>query len=244
MNQPKRLSEREVSVYHERGFLKGYSIFDELGVERLRRGFEALMGRLAPGQRASDICDWEKKEPFLYQLATTPAVLDYVEDLIGPNILLWSTHFFCKEPGDGTVVAWHQDARYWPLWPHRAVTVWLAFDDSDRQNGALKVVPGTHSIGLLRHDAADRAESVLSMQITPGAFDESEAEHIELRAGEISLHDDNLVHGSDANTSERRRCGLTMRYMPPEVECDRSVWPAFSCRLVRGVDRFQHNVTW
>jgi ectoine hydroxylase-related dioxygenase (phytanoyl-CoA dioxygenase family) len=157
--------------------------------------------------------------------------------------MCWSTHCFSKDPGDGKTVAWHQDARYWPLSPHKNVTVWLAIDDSFIANGAMKVIPATHRHGLVEHGQDQGDNNVLWLKVKD-AIDETKAKYIELKAGEISLHDDNLLHGSEANKSTQRRCGLTMRYCTPDVKCDLSVWPTFKTRLMRGVDRFDLNPHW
>ena len=171
-------------------------------------------------------------------------MLDYVEDLLGPNFVLWGSHFFCKIPGDGTQVAWHQDARYWPLKPHKTVTAWLAVDDSDEQNGAMRVIPGTHQTGIVKHEDSSLPGNQLALQVKKGEIDENRAEYLKLKAGEISLHDDNLVHGSAANTSNRRRCGLTMRFCTTDVKGDTTVWPSFATCLVRGKDEYNLNEKW
>lgn len=239
-----RLTPEEVQRYHTDGYLMGYRIFNDAEVEHNRAEFEKIVRALKPGQTTYDINNFERHNRFIYSLATNPLVLDYVEDLLGPDILLWSTHCFCKNPGDGTSVAWHQDARYWPLHPHKNITVWLAFDDSDEGNGAMKVIPGTHRGKTLEHVDSRDDGNVLFLKIKSGEIDEAKARHIVLKAGEISFHDDDLVHGSDMNNSNRRRSGLTMRYVTPDVKCDLSVWSGFKTKLFRGVDRYDLNPHW
>ena len=92
----------------------------------------------------SRVNNWHKANRWVYELSQTKAILDYVEDLIGPNILQWGSHCFAKFPGDGTEVPWHQDAQYWPLQPSRTVTVWLAIFDTNEQNAAMRIVKGSH----------------------------------------------------------------------------------------------------
>jgi non-heme Fe2+,alpha-ketoglutarate-dependent halogenase len=237
----KRLTPAQVETYRTDGCIMGFRIFDDAQVQRNLRELDRLMGMLKPGQNAGDINCWEQFDPFVFSLASHPVVLDHVEDIIGPNIMVWSTHMFCKHPGDGKDVAWHQDAYYWPLRPHKNVTVWLAFDDSDEANGAMNIIPGTHRIGSIEHESDVRPEHVLHLRIKPGEIDESKARCVRLKAGEISLHDDNVVHGSKANNSTRRRAGLTMRYVTPDVKCDLKVWPGFKTCLMRGVDEYDLN---
>jgi non-heme Fe2+,alpha-ketoglutarate-dependent halogenase len=235
-NPLKRLTPADVERYRTDGAIMPFRIFNDAEVQRNLRELDRLMGMLKPGQTAGDINCWERFDPFVFSLAAHPVILDYVEDIIGPNIMLWSTHMFCKLPGDGKDVAWHQDAYYWPLQPHRNVTVWLAFDDSDEGNGGMNIIPGTHRIGSIDHEEDKHPGHILFLKIKEGLIDESKAVCLRLKAGEISLHDDNVVHGSKANKSTRRRAGLTMRYVTPDVKCDLKVWPGFQTCLMRGVD--------
>ena len=121
------------------------------------------------------------------------------------------------------------------------MTLWLAFADSDPANGAMQLVPGTHRSGKLKHREAHNTGNVLDMELEEGTFKLSDAIHLNLRAGQASLHDDNVVHGSGPNTSDRLRCGLTMRFSAGEVKCDTSVWPNFKAYWMHGVDRWKHN---
>jgi hypothetical protein len=135
----------------------------------------------------------------------------------GQSVIAWGSHFFCKMPGDGKTVSWHQDASYWPLTPSKAVTVWLAIDDADRGNACMKYIPGTHVLGHLTYQLSENDASNVLNQTVPGVEKFGAPVYVELKAGEASLHSDLLLHGSDANTSDRRRCGLTLRYTPGEV---------------------------
>lgn len=174
-------------------------------------------------------------------LAENPTILDYVEQLLGPDFYLWGSQFFSKDPGDGRTVPWHQDAFYWPLSPHKTVTVWLALADSDRDNGGMMVVPGSHRAGRLQHRHSACDSDVLEMTLEEGSFSSADAVCLTLQAGEISMHDDNIVHGSGPNRSARLRCGLTMRYSAGEVKCNTTVWPFFKAFWARGTDRWRHN---
>ena len=146
---------------------------------------------------------------------------DYVEGLLGPNFFLWGGAFFAKQPGDGTTVAYHQDSTYWGLHhtepaattPH-TVVVWMAFTDVDEGNAALRVLPGSHK-HTLPHVPMLGEEYVLGSGVDTDALtewlgkDEDGAEILTLRAGEISIHDCRIAHGSPPNLSDRLRCGLT-----------------------------------
>ena len=149
----------------------------------------------------------------LYDLALDPRILDLVEDIIGPDIVCWGTHAFCKLPHDPMEVPLHQDAIYWPFTAARTVTVWLAIDDADAANAAMHFVPGSHRLGPLAHDELELdGTRVLGRRVSdPARFEEQRVVN-ELGAGQVSLHSDLLLHGSRANTSDRRRAGLTLRY--------------------------------
>ncbi|HEU4751836.1 MAG TPA: phytanoyl-CoA dioxygenase family protein, partial [Armatimonadota bacterium] len=118
---------------------------------------------------------------------------------------------------DGKVVHWHQDASYWPLTPTKAVTVWLAIDDADVENACMRYIPGSHHYGHLTYRLTeDAADAVLNQEVE-NAEQWGRPIDVELKAGEASVHSDLLLHGSEANRSGRRRCGLTLRYCAADV---------------------------
>jgi non-haem Fe2+, alpha-ketoglutarate-dependent halogenase len=235
------LTPAQVAEYHERGYLKGFRVFTDAEVAEMQREYDRLLALLPAGTHVSRVNWWHKKNRWIYDLCMDARLLDYVEDLLGPDFFLWGSHFFSKEPGDGTMVPWHQDAQYWPLSPQNAATVFIAFTDCDRENACMRVLPGTHLAGRLRHHTASDGRYVLQQEIDAGEFDPADAVDLELRAGEISLHHDGLAHGSGANHSARRRVGFTMRFSSTDVKCDLAVWPNFQAFLARGVDRYRLN---
>lgn len=159
----------------------------------------------------------------ILRYGTHPDVLDLVEQLIGPDIILWGCALFAKPPGFGMEVPWHQDGHYWPIRPLSAMTVWIAIDDSTPENGCMRYIPGSHKSGVLSHHLDERREVVLSQAIQDDLFDETTAKDDALAAGQISLHDVFLIHGSRVNRSTKRRAGLTFRYMPATSHFDRSI---------------------
>jgi non-haem Fe2+, alpha-ketoglutarate-dependent halogenase len=148
---------------------------------------------------------------------TSPRIVACIRDLLGENVIAWGSHYFCKLPRDAKRVSWHQDASYWPLTPSKTATVWLAIDDADRQNGCMRFIPGTHQYGHLTYRLSESDEqNVLDQSVeNPERF--GDPIDVELEAGEISIHSDLLLHGSEANQSDRRRCGLTLRYCAADV---------------------------
>lgn len=148
-------------------------------------------------------------------IACDRALLDAVSQLIGPDVILWGCQSFCKPPGDGMEVPMHQDGHYWPIRPLATCTVWIAIDDSVVENGCLQVIPGSHrEQKLYAHLKEDRDDLVLNQRVADGAFDDNDVVDVVLEAGQMSLHDVYMIHGSNPNRSTRRRAGLAIRYMP------------------------------
>ena len=159
-------------------------------------------------------------ETFL-ELAQDADILDLVAGLIGPDIVLWGCAMFCKPPGDGMEVPMHQDGHYWPIRPLATCTVWVAIEDSDQDNGCLRVVPGSHRDHTLHPHTTETGHVALSERIVPGAYDARTAVDVELKAGQMSMHDVYMIHGSNPNVSRRRRSGIALRYMPASSYWDR-----------------------
>lgn len=188
-----------------------------------------------------------------FNIVTAPALLDLVEQLIGPDIVMWASALFCKPAATGLEVPWHQDGQYWPIRPRATVTAWIALDDVDRDNGCMRVIPGSHRMGEFAHEVSDREDLVLNNVLNDPRINLDDVRDITLRAGQLSLHDVDIVHGSQPNTSGRRRAGYAIRYMPSTSLYDRSIDPGqasetvsldFATRpiwLVRGVDRHGGN---
>jgi ectoine hydroxylase-related dioxygenase (phytanoyl-CoA dioxygenase family) len=239
---PGRLSASQKEFFRINGFLHNLQpVYSRTEIAELNSGLERLLALLRPGETSKEIREWHESSRFLYEICMNPIILDYVEDVLGPNFFLWGSNFFIKSPRSLSTVGWHQDAYYWPLSPHESLTVWLAFDDSTTENGAMTVIPGSHTAGLLKHARAKETDSVLMLECERGQFREDSVVPVTLRAGEISIHDDKLVHGSPANPSDRRRAGLTIRYSRTNVKCDLSINPHFTTYLCRGTDEYRYN---
>ncbi len=154
------------------------------------------------------------QDSFWIGLVSDPRLLDLAEIFIGPNIALFATHYIAKAPKTGKPVLWHQDGSYWPLEPMNVVTLWLACSDSTRENGCMRVIPGTQNLNLQEMRPNKDVESVLGSEIDASFVDDSTAVDFELGPGDVSIHNPQIVHGSEANTSDRWRVGLTIRYIP------------------------------
>ena len=174
-------------------------------------------GMHAAGADSYSIISGHVKHARIYDIACDERILRYVRDIIGDDIVCWGAHFFCKMPGDGKTVSWHQDASYWPLTPSKTVTCWLAIDTSDADNACMQFIPGSHIQGHLEYRTSDASEHNVLNQTVEDAERFGQPVDDALEAGEFSLHSDLLLHGSGVNTSNRRRGGLTLRYAAAEV---------------------------
>ena len=237
-----RLTEEQKKFYKENGYLIGLpAVYGPEEVKKLNQGYQELIKLLKPGEDDKEIREWHESSRFLYDIYTHPQILDYAEDLLGPNFYLWASNFFSKPPRNKSKVGWHQDAYYWPLSPHNTVTAWIAFTDSNEANGAMQVMPRSQLGGLIKHTRSSQTDSVLTLELERGTFREDAAVPLVLKAGEMSIHDDRMIHGSPANPSDQWRIGFTIRYSGTNVKCDLSVNPHFKTYLLRGVDEFKLN---
>jgi ectoine hydroxylase-related dioxygenase (phytanoyl-CoA dioxygenase family) len=153
-------------------------------------------------------------DPFWVRLVSDERLLDIAQQFIGPDIALFATHYICKPPRTGQAVLWHQDGSYWPIDPMDVITIWLAVTDSTPENGCMRVVPRTHNLKLEEVQERKDVASVLGSEISRDKVDESKAVDVILKAGDVSIHHPNLIHGSEANLSDLWRMGLTIRYIP------------------------------
>ena len=216
------LSATEIQHYQTQGFvIPEYRLTDS----ELREIGDAHARLIAKHPEFHDYCPALLAFDTLFlTVARRPAILDIVEQLIGPDIALWNSSFFAKPARTGTKTPWHQDGRYWPIRPLATCTVWIAVDASTTENGCLRVIPGTHLERQLRTHQLNPATGLsLPLELQADEYDESAARDIVLQPGQISLHDIFLVHGSEPNRSENSRRGLTLRYMPTTSHFDRDL---------------------
>jgi len=234
----KMLSKAAVVAYQRDGYCSPLRVMPADDARRFRAALEAHEARAgAPLQG-----DWRHKTHLLFtwadELVHHPKIVDAVEDVIGPDILCWTTSFFIKEASNPGFISWHQDSTYWGLEPHDVITAWVAFTRSDLISGCMKVVPGTHRGDQLAHVDTFHKDNLLSRgQEIAVDVEEDKAVPILLEPGEMSLHHIKLVHGSEPNRSGDRRIGFAIRYIPTYV---RQTKVRDSATLVRGVDRYRH----
>ncbi len=216
--RPKVLTPEQIEAFNRDGYLAGLRIFDTEEIANIRRYFDDLLAKtLAAGGDSYSISTAHLGHGRVYDILADPRVVSRIKDLLGENVVAWGSHFFCKMPGDGKRVSWHQDSSYWPLTPSMAVTAWLAIDDASVENACMRYIPGSHHLGHLTYTLSENDEGNVLNQTVAGVESLGEPINVELKAGEISIHSDLLLHGSEANQSKRRRCGLTLRYCPTVV---------------------------
>ena len=215
---PTTLTPEQIAVFNRDGYLAGIRIFSEDEIANIRAYFDELLARtLAAGGDSYSISTAHLRYGRVYDILTHPGIVARIKDLLGEDVIAWGSHFFCKMPGDGKRVSWHQDSSYWPLTPSMAVTAWLAIDDATVENACMRYIPGTHHLGHLTYTLSENDEANVLNQTVPEVENLGEPVNVELKAGEISIHSDLLLHGSEANQSNKRRCGLTLRYCPAKV---------------------------
>ena len=232
---PKHLSAEAVAQYERDGFHFPVQAISAAEARAARADVEAAERHFAErGERM-------RHRPHLLvtaldRLIRNETVLDAVEDLLGPNLLCWTSLFFTKDAHDPAYVSWHQDSTYWGLSSLEVVTAWIALSPSTVESGAMRVAPGTHKLDQISHRDAYGEHNMLTRgQIVEHDVDEDEAVDVVLQPGEASLHHVRLIHGSGPNNSDDRRIGFAIRYIPTHVK---NVVGRDYAALVRGVDEY------
>jgi len=212
----KRLTKEHLNCYQKQGYLlPNIQLFDQATQQELTLIFEEhLAGK---GTKKSDELDTPHfHDKRLLDFLLKDSVLDIVEDLIGPNIGLFSSHFISKEAGKGRRTPWHEDSSYWEgRFDHldKIVTIWLAIDATSVDNGCMGVIPESHLKAAAEYEnVEDPSSSTFETEIKSGTFNPKDIVWFELEKGHFSLHDARIIHGANANTSNQRRAGYTMRY--------------------------------
>lgn len=237
----KALTPQQLESYRHDGVLFPIPVLSAGEVSYYRAAFEELERRLGGGSRLAphQVSQWHLHFPWAHRLATHPRVLDVVEDIVGPNVLVHSSTFFCKHPHDASFVSWHQDGFYWQLNEPRLTSAWIALRESTAENGCLRVIPGSHRQARLPHAAtAVSRDNLLGSGLEVSVeVDERQARDVLLAAGEMSCHHVDLIHGSSPNRTDGKRIGFAVRYLAPELR--QQGWH-HEVVLARGRDDYRH----
>ena len=235
---PKLLTDAQVAQYERDGIFFPIRVMPAADARRYRDALEDYEARTGEPINSNMRHNVHLLFTWAAELIRHPQILDAVEDVLGPDILCWTTNFFIKEARDPGYVSWHQDATYWGLEPNDVCTAWFAMSDAPVESGAMKFLPGSHKQEQVPHVDTFHEHNLLTRgQEIAVEVDERQAVDVPLAAGEISLHHILAVHGSKPNTTDDRRIGLAIRYIPTHV---RQVKLRDSATLVRGEDRYGH----
>ncbi len=240
VNMSGSLTPAQLDHYEKDGYISGLQVFDRQTVSELRNAIETLEATHSEGTDGISLAQYFRVNghvviPLLSKLASTPAILDAVQSVLGGNLLAWAVELFIKEPGSEKTVSWHQDITYWGMGEtNDEVTAWVALSEVSVEAGCMRFVPGSHTNGIVSHNDTFSESNLLSRGQEIGGIDEADARHGPLRPGEMSLHHGRCFHASGPNRSADRRIGLAIRYVTPEVR-DGLAGRDYAM-LVRGVD--------
>ena len=234
----KKLTDLQVSQFQETGFLSAFPVLSADQAQHLRANLETFEaendGVLTGSLRFKNhlLFKW------LSDLIRSPKILDAVEDIIGHNIMVWSTDWWIKEANSPQFVSWHQDSQYWGLDTAKLVTVWVALSPSTIESGCMRILPGSHVGPDLAHEETYHDDNMLTRGQSINGIDEGKAVNLEVQTGQAVLFAFRIAHASYPNQTDDRRIGLAIRYIPTDTRQQYS--DQDSAALVRGVDNHQH----
>jgi non-heme Fe2+,alpha-ketoglutarate-dependent halogenase len=231
------LTAQQVEFFRSNGYLFPLTAFSAEEALQYRQKIEAY-----ENQSGSDVNKRLKIKahlafPWMCEIARSTAIVSAVQSLLGPDVLLFGSSCFAKDARDIRFVSWHQDSAYYGLDPHEEVTVWLALSRSSSASGCVRVLPGSHRGPDLEHEETYAADNLLARGQTLRGIDDSLAVEMPLEPGQFSIHHERTAHDSRPNTSDDRRIGLALFYIPARA---RSTLGRRSAMPVGGVDRY-HN---
>jgi non-haem Fe2+, alpha-ketoglutarate-dependent halogenase len=238
---PKGLTVDQIEKYREDGVVFPIPVLSKTHITEARQRFDAMLNTVPGSASPRELLGYKTNLVFrwLDDIAHSPRLLDVVEDLIGPDILLWSCTFAIKQPRSPGRFTWHQDATYWGQTPPIALTCWLAFGEAGPQNGGVRFLRGSHRLGVLPHRNTPSSDNFLSrgqeIEELPKQCVEAAAV---LQPGEMSVHDALTAHSSGPNESNDARIGCLLTFIPPYVRHERV---RESAMLMRGFDRFGYH---
>lgn len=239
-------SEFSIEQYREDGYS---GPVQGLGLEEAdmyyNKFFEVLgQSKYTPGTTDVGLSAWHQRHRWAYELATHPSIVNAMKQILGGDVVLWAMHFWYKEPGNGKYIPWHQDIHYWPMEPAINATAWVSLGWSIRENGCLRVIPGTHK-QIVEHVSTGDSKSAFGQGIAPSMIDESQAIDLEMSPGQMAFFNEATFHGSETNHSAIPRVAFSVRYTTPEVKFKMEEWGGDTGRiktyLISGQDRFRLN---
>jgi ectoine hydroxylase-related dioxygenase (phytanoyl-CoA dioxygenase family) len=232
----KLLSQKQIDRYNTEGAIAPIRVMDTDTAFSFRQKFEDLESNIDGEAQSRFLIKAHLPFPWLTELIHNEKMLDAVEDLIGPDIVVWGSSFFTKEAHDQRFVSWHQDSTYYGLEPAESITAWIAFSDSTRATGCVRILPGSHKgDAIMRHVETFDPDNLLARGQTIESVDETDTVDLEMRAGEMSIHHNKTVHSSMPNPSDQPRIGFAIHIAPPHVR--QAQFDGATGTIVRGKDR-------
>ncbi|CAG7630922.1 phytanoyl-CoA dioxygenase family protein [Paenibacillus allorhizosphaerae] len=209
------------------------------------RFFEVLgQSKFEPAATNKKMSAWHQKYRWAYELATHPSIVNAMTQILGDSVVLWAMHFWYKEPNNSKYIPWHQDINYWPMEPAINATAWVSLGWSIRENGCLRVIPGSHR-SIVEHVPTGDSQSAFQDALPSELIHESQIVDLEMSPGQLAFFNEATFHGSEMNCSNIPRVAFSVRYTTPEVKFKMDEWGGDTNRirtyLVRGEDHFKRN---
>ena len=223
----KVLTKSQIEQYHDEGFISPVRVISEQEAHLIKQELEMVEAEFPEEINAESRNNLHLSFAFLDALAHNEIIVDAMEDLIGPNISLWASVMFIKEPSSKHYVSWHQDATYMGLDSLNFPTPWVALSPSNKETGCMTMIAGSHKTKIQEHEDTFAENNILTRGQVIQNVDESKAVDLILEPGEMSIHHGAVIHGSQPNNSNHRRIGFSLQsYMPPNIKqiVGRNIW--------------------
>ena len=220
---PKLLKPDQISMLRTDGYVAPIPVFSKKEADGFRRSLETFEQSMADDSREETMATLSKFKPHLLftwldKICHNETLLNAIEDLIGPDLLIYSSAFFIKNSNDQAYVPWHQDSIYADFKGGKQVRAWVAFTDSDTTNGCMRVIKGSHKKQFKHIDDPNDANNILfRKEKISESVDEELAADLILKPGEMSVHDYGVIHGSEPNSSNDRRIGFAIAFVTPDT---------------------------
>lgn len=212
------MTSERVAQFERDGYLILRDVLDQQTMDRIRKHVDSLLAK--PGAHPQRLLSSGAilHDPEWVDIVSDERLVDIAEEFLGPDLALYASAYHVKPAKIGTPVTWHQDGGYWPLDPPKVVTLWLAVDEATVENGCMRVLPRSHLNGVRNIEKEDVSKSLFESGVKMTEAEEAQVVNLELTPGSLSIHHPHAVHGSLANTSDKRRCGLTIAYIPTSTK--------------------------
>jgi ectoine hydroxylase-related dioxygenase (phytanoyl-CoA dioxygenase family) len=235
------LSKQEIEFFRTEGYLGPFAAVSPEEMQRIRHHIDSVVLQKDGPNPRTRLQSRHMDSRVVYDLATAPAITERMAALYGPDLIMWATNFFNKEPG-GAEIPWHQDFNYWPLEPMLNISAWIAIDDVKIDNSCVQLLPRSHK-KMLAH-VPSRPGMAFGEEADPVSYATDNLVNMELQPGEFFLFNEKLLHHSHPNRSNRRRLGMSVRMTLPIVQIAQDnppLHPGHRAIVARGTDYMGFN---